>query len=90
MYAAFIKSSELSKEHDKILDSFLEVYFLDNTDRGKFVEMINSPQDFGEDVELFVANIKRFLTKFDDIDELIRCILRTPIRMTSVDDDDWT
>ena len=90
LYAAFIKSSELSKEHYKILDSFLEVYFLDNTDRGKFVEMINSPQDFGEDVQLFVANIEEFLTKFDDIDELIRCILRTPIRMTSVDDDDWT
>ena len=89
LYAAFIKSSELSKEHDKILDSFLEVYFLDNTDRGKFVDMINNPQDFGEDVELFVANIEQFLAKFDDIDELIRCILRTPIRMTSVDDDDW-
>ena len=28
------------------------------------------------------------LTKFDDIDELIMCILRTPIRMTSVDHDD--
>lgn len=90
LYAAFIKSSELSKEHNKILDSFLEVYFLDNTDRGKFVDMINNPQDFGEDVELFVANIEEILTKFDDIDELIRCILRTPIRMTSVDDDDWT
>ena len=80
----------MSKEYNKILDSFLELYFLDNTDQGKFVDMINNPQDFGEDVELFVANIERFLTKFDDIDELIRCILRTPIRMTSVDDDDWT
>ena len=77
-----------SKEHDKILDSFLEVYFLDNTDRGRFAEMIYNPQDFGEDVELFVTNIEEFLTKFDDIDELIMCILRTPIRMTSVDYDD--
>jgi len=47
-------------------NGFNRIFYQDNTDKGTFVDFLSRPEDYGEDVEIFVKNIHTILDNIEN------------------------
>ena len=86
LLSAIIEGYRRLDNLQSIPQGFYKIFYEDNTDKGTFVDLLSKPEDYGEDVEIFVKNIHTVLDNIErdanlSLREVIEHICRGTIRI---------
>ncbi|MFL2967868.1 MAG: tetratricopeptide repeat protein, partial [Candidatus Poseidoniaceae archaeon] len=84
LFAAVIEAYRRLDNLESLPDSFNQIYYEDNTDRGTIVDLLSNHQDYGDDVTSFVQNINTILDSVQNqgkLEDFIQSVCEGRIRV---------
>ena len=66
LFSTIIEGYRRLDDLESMPDGLNKIFYKDNTDKGTFVDFLNKPEDYGEDVEIFVKNIHTILDNIEN------------------------